>query len=86
MTMSQRRTAGQDYLKKRILDYARAGNIPIDDPSWYEPTQQDVSEVTVTRSDKKKKKTTIIENIELEDDQRRGYLDQVAETIVKDFS
>ena len=76
--MREYRNAGQNYLANRIT------SVPMDDLSWYEPCDQDVSELTV--ASRGEKKTYVIKNLDLEDVQRRNDLDQLAELIVKDFS
>lgn len=78
MSMCQNRDAGQKYLANRIT------NISIDNLSWYEPCDQGVSELTV--ASRGEKKTYVIKNRDIENVQRRNYLDQLAELIVKDFS
>jgi len=77
MSTRQNLEAGRNYLEKRIT-------VPIDDLAWNEPHNQDVSELTVTRRDKKK--TYVIPNLDLEDIQRRNSLDLRAEIITQDFA
>ena len=76
--MSTHRDAGQNYLANSIA------KISMDDLFWREPHNQDVSELTI--ASRGKKKTYTIENLNLEDVQRRYYLEQLAELIVQDFS
>jgi hypothetical protein len=78
MSMRQNRDAGKNYFANRITS-ASTGDL-----SWYEPHDQDVSELTVTS--RGEKKTYVIENLDLEDPQRRPSLDQLAELIVEEFS
>ena len=78
MSMRQSRQAGQNYIANKITSLA------IEDLSWDEAYNQDISELTVASGGKKK--TYMIDNLDLEDPQRRNCLDQIAELIINEFS
>jgi phage terminase small subunit len=84
VSMREKRTTGQDYLTKRVLECARAAHVQIDAPAWSEPAAQDVSELTVTSGSKRQ--THILNNLDLETEQRRSYLDRVAVFVVQDVA
>lgn len=77
MSMRQNREAGQNYVARKLLN-------SIEDLSWNEPYNQDISELTVTSGDKRR--TYTIDNLDLEDAQRRSSLEQIAELINNEFS
>jgi len=68
--------AGRRYLENKIT-------IPIDDLTWNDPPYQDASELTI--SSKGQRMTFPIDNLDLEDIQRRSTLEERAEQIVLDF-
>jgi len=78
MSVRQNRDAGQHYVATKITC------LTIEDLSWNEPYNQDISELTVTSGGKKT--TYRIDNLDLEDPQRCGCLDQFAELIINEFS
>lgn len=82
--MRHNRTAGQEYLTKKILEHARAAQGQIDKLAWSEPVTQDVSGLTVSSGSKTQ--THVLHNLDLEDAQRRPYLDRLAAFIVRDVA
>lgn len=78
--MKQRLNAGRDYATKKLKEHAHKANVPIDDASWHD--NGDVSYLVV--ESRGKREVYEIENPLLEDDQRRDYLDQLMERIVKE--
>jgi hypothetical protein len=84
VSLRHNRNAGQEYLKQRVMDRAHAANSQINELSWYEPAHQDMSKLTVTS--RSKTQTHVLHNLDLEDDRRRHYLDELAEFIVQDFA
>lgn len=72
MSMRQNH-AGQKYVADKI------DNLAVQDLYWSEPYNQDISELTVVS--RGIKKTYTINNLDLENTQRRSCLHQIAEPI-----
>lgn len=82
MAMPQNRPGSQAYLEKRVQEYARVTHIPIDDLAWYQPPDQDASELTIFSLGKQRKYD--VENFKLET-YSNSQLDDIAHAIVSDL-
>jgi len=82
--MNQALKTGREWATKRLREYAQKANVPIDNASWHD-VNKDASEFVVESHGEKK--SYEIENLDLEDDDedRRNYVDQIMELIVKGF-
>jgi hypothetical protein len=84
VSMRHNRTAGRDYLKQKVLENARAARVSIEELAWSEPVTQDISELTIRSGTSTR--THVIHNLDLENVQRRPYLDRLATFIVRDVA
>lgn len=82
--MNQKLKEGREWATERFREHARKANVPIDDASWHDIVNEDASNFEV--KSRGKKECYRIENLDLEDKQRRSSLDQIMESIVNEFS
>jgi hypothetical protein len=82
MSKTQTLQRGRNYLESRVREHARAETITIDNCSWYQPPDQDGSELTITTSNKRIQYD--IENFKLET-YDNTQLDDLAQAIVSNL-
>lgn len=82
--MNQKLKEGREWATKRLREYAQKADVPIDNTSWHDIVSKDASEFAVESGGEKK--LYEIQNLLLEDDQCRNDVDQIMESIVKEFS
>lgn len=82
--MNQKLKEGREWAIKRLREHAQKANVPIDDASWHDIVNKDASNFEVKSLGMGN--VYPIPNLDLEDEQRRSSLDQIMESIVKEFS
>lgn len=82
--MNQKLKGGREWATKRLREYAQKADVPINGASWNDIVNKDASEFVV--ESRGEKKLYEINNLDVEDEQRRSSLDQIMESIVKEFS